>query len=53
MKVSLRWLKDFFPSFDPLSQKDLGDRLTMVGLEVEGVEEFGRNLDGVVIGKEI
>ena len=47
MKVTYNWLKEFV-DFD-LSPSALGDLLTMLGLEVEGVEQIGGGLDEVVV----
>ena len=42
MKLSLNWLKDYI---DPkLSTHELIERLTMAGLEVEGVEYIGKDV---------
>ena len=48
MKISLNWLKDYveLPSVDELCK-----RLTMAGLEVEGVESPGAGLKGVVVAQ--
>ena len=49
MKVSLRWLKDYVDiDIDP---RDLADRLTMAGLEVDAVEEYTPAFTGVVTAK--
>lgn len=48
MRVSCSWLRQFVP-FD-LSPADLGDRLTMLGLEVEEILNPFAALDKVVIG---
>ena len=47
MKVTYNWLKEFV-DFD-LSPEDLADVLTMLGLEVEGMEKSGSGLDDVVV----
>ncbi len=49
MKISVNWLSDFL-SVNPLEQglDALLNQLTMLGFEVEGVEEIDRTLDGVV-----
>ena len=49
MKVTLNWLKDYV-DFD-LSADDLSHRLTMVGLEVDAMEQHGDGLDGVVVAR--
>ena len=51
MKISYNWLKDYI-DFD-LSPSELGDILTMIGLEVEGMEEFETvrgGMEGCFIG---
>jgi phenylalanyl-tRNA synthetase beta chain len=52
MKISYNWLKEYIPIEVPV--KELGDILTNIGLEVEGIEEFQSvrgGLEGVVIGE--
>lgn len=52
MKISYNWLKQYV-DFD-WSPEELSDRLTMGGLEVEGLESFESipgGLDGVVVGE--
>jgi len=46
MKVSLRWLKDYVDI--DIEPRDLADRLTMAGLEVDSVEPFRPSFEGVV-----
>ncbi|MEQ9103471.1 MAG: phenylalanine--tRNA ligase subunit beta [Rhodothermales bacterium] len=48
MIISANWLSDYVEH--GLSVDELADRLTMCGLEVDGVEHRGQDLDGVVIG---
>lgn len=47
MKVTYNWLKEFV-DFD-LSPEQLADVLTMLGLEVEGMEKQGCGMDDVVV----
>lgn len=47
MKVTYNWLKEFV-DFD-LSPETLSDVLTMLGLEVEGMEKQGSGMDDVVV----
>lgn len=48
MRVSFNWLKEYVDcEFTPA---ELADLLTMAGLEVEGIEEIGSELKGVVVG---
>lgn len=49
MKVSLNWLKEYVDITLPLD--DLADRLTMAGLEVNGVEVIGGNWENIVVGQ--
>ncbi len=51
MKVTLNWLKQYV-DFD-WSPEELTERLTMLGLEVEGVEEVGGGFDGIVVAEVI
>jgi len=51
MKISLNWISDFIDISD-IEVSDLAHKLTMTGLEVEGIEELKR-LDNVVIGKVV
>lgn len=48
MRVPYNWLLDYI---DPgMTPEDLADRLTLSGIEVEAVEQFGPALPGVVVG---
>ncbi len=49
MIVTYNWLKDFV-DFD-YSPQELCDRLTMVGLEVDSLEEIGGGLDSVIVAR--
>jgi len=49
MIVTLNWLKEFVDI--ALSPEEIAHRLTMVGLEVEGVEYLGAGLDSVVVAR--
>ncbi|MGE3258889.1 MAG: phenylalanine--tRNA ligase subunit beta [Geobacter sp.] len=51
MKVTYNWLKEFV-DFD-LSPTALADLLTMLGLEVEGIEQVGGGLDQVVVARVV
>ena len=51
MKVSLSWLKTYVPI--RMAVDELADALTMVGLEVEVVENRYAHLDKVVVGRII
>lgn len=51
MKVTLNWLKEYV-DFD-WSPDELTERLTMLGLEVEGVEKTGGEFAGVVVAQVI
>ena len=49
MKVSLNWLKDYVDIEMP--PDELGELLTMSGLEVEGIEAVGQGLDDILVAK--
>ena len=49
MKVSYNWLKEFIDL--PLSPEETAEKLTLIGLEVEEVEEYGSSLEGVIVGE--
>jgi phenylalanyl-tRNA synthetase beta chain len=49
MRLSLKWLADFVDLNAP--PQALADRLTMAGLEVEGLEEVTPEFSGVVVGQ--
>src|SRR4029077_4551481 len=44
MKVTLNWLKQYV-DFD-WSPEELSERLTMLGIEVEGIQKLGGDFDG-------
>ena len=46
MKVTLNWLRQYV-EFD-WSPDELTERLTMLGLEVEGVQKTGGEFEGIV-----
>src|SRR5215469_2072816 len=49
MKVTLNWLKQYV-DFD-WSPEVLAERLTMLGIEVEGVQKIGGEFDGIVVAQ--
>jgi phenylalanyl-tRNA synthetase beta chain len=49
MRISLQWLSEWLESGAP-APRDLAARLTMAGLEVEGVEAAAPPLPGIVVG---
>ncbi len=51
MKVTLNWLKQYV-DFD-WSPEQLAERLTLLGLEVEGVHKTGGEFDGIVVAQVI
>lgn len=50
MLVSWNWLHDFV-DLEGLDPYEVAERLTLAGLEVEGVHARGHNLAGVVVGR--
>src|SRR5438309_3636064 len=51
MKVTLNWLKQYV-DFD-WSSEELSERLTMLGIEVEGVEKIGGEFEGIVVAQVV
>ena len=51
MKVIYSWLKEFV-QFE-WTPEELSNKLTMVGLEVEGIERVGKTFSGVITGKVV
>ncbi|MGD9319996.1 MAG: phenylalanine--tRNA ligase subunit beta [Desulfobacteraceae bacterium] len=49
MRVSLNWLKEYVDIKIPA--KDLAERLTMSGLEVEALEPLGQSLQDILVAK--
>lgn len=49
MKVTLNWLKQYV-DFD-WAPGELSERLTMLGIEVEGVEKTGGEFEGIVVAQ--
>ncbi|MEN8189938.1 MAG: phenylalanine--tRNA ligase subunit beta [Thermodesulfobacteriota bacterium] len=52
MKFTLNWLKEYV-DIDGLSPSDLADKLTMLGLEVDAVEEIFTELEPLKIAKVV
>jgi phenylalanyl-tRNA synthetase beta chain len=49
LKISLNWLKQYIDI--DISPEEISDRLTMVGLEVESMEEIGKEISDFTIGE--
>ena len=49
MRISLNWLRRYIEF--KISPEDLAQKLTSVGLEVEGIEHLGRVFDNFVVGE--
>ena len=49
MRVSFEWLREFVPV--EMTPEAVADRLTMAGLEVEAVEEWGTAFERIVVGQ--
>ena len=49
MKVSLKWLRDYVDL--KLTPEELAERLTMVGLEVNGIDIIGATWNNIVVGQ--
>jgi len=49
MKVTLNWLKQYVDfSWSP---EELAERLTMIGIEVEGMQKLGGEFEGIVVAQ--
>lgn len=48
MKVPVRWLKELVPT--DLSAREIAERLTLAGLEVEAITEIGSTWDNIYVG---
>ncbi|MEO7315561.1 MAG: phenylalanine--tRNA ligase subunit beta [Ginsengibacter sp.] len=58
MKISYNWLKEYLPQNQMVKMPDcpqkMGEILTSVGLEVEGIEKYeevSNNLEGIIVGE--
>src|SRR5437764_12790495 len=51
MKVTLNWLKQYVDFDWPAGE--LAERLTMLGIEVEGIQKAGGEFEGVVVAQVI
>ncbi len=49
MKISYNWLKELIDL--ELSPEETAEKLTLIGLEVEEVMQYGSKLEGVVVGE--
>jgi phenylalanyl-tRNA synthetase beta chain len=53
MRVPVSWLREYAPIPEPYDALEVGRRLTQAGLEVEGVEQVGHDVRGVVTAQVI
>jgi phenylalanyl-tRNA synthetase beta chain len=53
MRVPISWLRAYAPVPEPVDAAEVGRRLTAAGLEVEGVEQVGHDVRGVVVGQVV
>ncbi len=51
MKVTLNWLKQYVDF--PWPPDELAERLTMLGLEVEGIQKLGGEFEGILVAQVI
>lgn len=49
MKVPMKWIRDYAPI--PVDAKTYQDQMIMIGNGVEGYEDLGAEVDGVVVGR--
>lgn len=48
MKISVNWLTQYVDT--ELGAKEIAEKLTLLGLEVEEIEQVGHNFDGMLVG---
>jgi len=51
MKISFNWLRELCELPPGVTAASVGERLTLAGLEVEGIERRGRDVRGVQIAE--
>ena len=51
MKISFNWLRELVALKPGVTADSVGERLTLAGLEVEGIDRRGRDLRGVVVAE--
>lgn len=51
MLVPLSWLLEYAPLPEPVDPVQVARRLTAVGLEIEGIEQVGQDILGVVVAR--
>lgn len=51
MRISFRWLKELIDLPAEFGPREVADRLTLVGLEVEAIEDLGAGLKDVIVGQ--
>ena len=51
MLVPLSWLLEYVALAEPADAGEVARRLTAVGLEIEGVEQVGHDISGVVVAR--
>jgi len=51
MRVSIKWLRELVDLAEDVTPADVAARLTLVGLEVEGIEDIAAPLRGVVVAR--
>jgi len=51
MRVPISWLREYAPIPEPYDALEVGRRLTAAGLEVEGVEQVGHDIHGVIVAQ--
>ncbi len=54
MKISLKWLSDFFPKLEhglPIRSQILRAKLPLAGIEIGGVKKLGEGIEGVIVAQ--
>lgn len=53
MKISYKWLCEMMPGLEQIPAKEIANKLTLAGLEVEDIADLGQNLHGIVVGEVV
>src|SRR5215475_14421463 len=51
MLVPLSWLLEYVAVLEPVDVGEVARRLTAIGLEIEGIEQVGNEVNSVVVAK--
>jgi phenylalanyl-tRNA synthetase beta chain len=51
MLISVKWLRELVELPAEVTPRELGDKLTLAGLEVEAIEDLAEGYEGIVVGE--